>query len=81
MDRPARTFVLPVPLSRWSHHTPRSRRSQRNIGTAHLIPVINAVEAKIGRRSMETFYLEPKKISGKVCHQAMNAAAVTHKVG
>ncbi|MGY4327386.1 hypothetical protein ACVWWG_001803 [Bradyrhizobium sp. LB7.2] len=33
MHRPARTFVLPVPLSRWSHHTPRRRTPQRNVGT------------------------------------------------
>src|SRR6476469_1660111 len=26
-------FVLPVPLSRWSHHTPRCRTPQQNIGT------------------------------------------------
>src|ERR1700758_4465842 len=26
-------FVLPVPLSRWSHHTPRCRTPQRNVGT------------------------------------------------
>src|SRR3954451_11403774 len=26
-------IVLPVPLSRWSHHTPRSRIPQRNVGT------------------------------------------------
>jgi putative transposase len=45
MDRPAHTFVLPVPLSRWSHHTPRSWISQPNIGTENLIPVTNAVEA------------------------------------
>jgi transposase-like protein len=44
MDRPARTFVLPVPLSRWSHHTPRSRTSQPNIGTENLIPVNNPLE-------------------------------------
>src|SRR4249919_2974277 len=44
MDRPARTFVLPVPLSRWSHHTPRSCTSQPNSGTDHLIPVNNPLE-------------------------------------
>jgi transposase-like protein len=36
--------VLPVPLSRWSHHTPRSRTSQPNSGTDHLIPVNNPLE-------------------------------------
>jgi transposase-like protein len=33
-----------VPLSRWSHHTPRSRTSQPNSGTDHLIPVNNPLE-------------------------------------
>jgi putative transposase len=36
--------MLPVPLSRWSHHTPRSRKSQPDIGTADLIPVNNPLE-------------------------------------
>ena len=44
MDRPARTFMLPVPLSRWSHHTPRTCESQPNIGTENLIPVNNPLE-------------------------------------
>src|SRR5262249_14538111 len=39
-----RTFVLPVPPSRWSHHTPRPRRSQPNISTESLIPVNNPLE-------------------------------------
>ena len=36
--------MLPVPLSRWSHHTPRTYESQLNIGTANLIPVNNPLE-------------------------------------
>jgi putative transposase len=36
--------VLPVPLSRWSHHTLRCRIPQRNVGTENLIPVTNAIE-------------------------------------
>jgi transposase-like protein len=33
-----------VPLSRWSHHMPRSCTSQPNIGTENLIPVNNPLE-------------------------------------
>ena len=36
--------MLPVPPSRWSHHTPRPRRSQPNISTESLIPVNNPLE-------------------------------------
>ena len=54
MDRPARTFVLPVPLSRWSHHTPRSRTSQPNSGTDHLIPVNNPLERILREISRRT---------------------------
>ena len=38
------TFVLPAPLSRMSHYTPRSRKPPPDFGTAHLIPVTNAIE-------------------------------------
>jgi putative transposase len=34
-----------VPLSRWSHHTPRPHEPQQNVGTDILIPVTNAIEA------------------------------------
>src|SRR5271166_1022484 len=44
MDRPARTFVLPMPLSRWSHHTPRRWKSRLNVGIENLIPVNNPLE-------------------------------------
>jgi transposase-like protein len=44
MDRPARTFVLPMPLSRWSHHTPRRWKSRQNVGIENLIPVNNPLE-------------------------------------
>ena len=37
--------MLPVPPSRWSHHTPRPRGSQPNIGTEDLIPVTNVIES------------------------------------
>ena len=36
--------MLPVPLSRWSHHTPRPHEPQRNVGTDIFIPVTNAIE-------------------------------------
>lgn len=38
-------FVLPVPLSRRSHHTPRCRTPQRQLAPRNLIPVTNAIEA------------------------------------
>jgi transposase-like protein len=44
MDRPARTFVLPVPLSRWSHHTPRPDSRSRTSAPRNLIPVNNPLE-------------------------------------
>jgi transposase-like protein len=46
--------VLPVPPSRWSHHTPRPRRSQPNIGTEDLIPVINPIERLNGEIKRRT---------------------------
>jgi putative transposase len=48
MDRPARTFVLPVPLSRWSHHTPRSRTSQPNSGTERILREIRRRTRVVG---------------------------------
>ena len=39
MDRPARTFVLPVPLSRMVAPYATIRKPQPNIGTTNLIPV------------------------------------------
>ena len=44
MDRPARTFMLPMPLSRWSHHTPRRWKSRLNVSIENLIPVNNPLE-------------------------------------
>jgi transposase-like protein len=46
--------VLPVPPSRWSHHTPRPRGSQPNIGTEDLIPVINPLERLNGEIKRRT---------------------------
>lgn len=44
MDRPARTFVLPVPLSRMLAAYTLIRESEPNIGTEILIPVTNPLE-------------------------------------
>ena len=44
MDRPARTFVLPVPLSRMVAPYTLIRESGPNIGTAIFIPVTNPIE-------------------------------------
>ena len=46
--------MLPVPLSRWSHHTPQLRQPQRDFGAAILIPVTNPLERlnkEVKRRS------------------------------
>ena len=45
MDRPARTFVLPVPLSRMLAAYTLIRESEPNIGTEILIPVTNPIES------------------------------------
>jgi transposase-like protein len=44
MDRPARTFVLPVPLSRMLAAYTLIRESEPNISTEILIPVTNPLE-------------------------------------
>ena len=44
MHRPARTFVLPVPLSRMLAAYTGFRRTQPNIDTEILIPVTNRLE-------------------------------------
>jgi len=56
MDRPARTFVLPVPLSRMLAAYTLIRESEPNIGTEILIPVTNAIESlnRVIRKSIKT---------------------------
>ncbi len=44
MDRPARTFVLPVPLSRMLAAYNLIKRPEWNIGTRIFIPVTNLLE-------------------------------------
>jgi len=54
VDRPARTFVLPVPLSRMVTPYAVFKGTQPAIGTANLIPVTNPLERvnkEIKRRS------------------------------
>ncbi|GAW37260.1 hypothetical protein RA2_04337 [Roseovarius sp. A-2] len=48
MDRPARTFVLPVPLSRMLAAYTLIQESEPNIGTEILIPVTNLVDGMNG---------------------------------
>ena len=56
MDRPARTFVLPVPLSRMLAAYTLIRESEPNIGTEILIPVTNAIESlnRVIRKTTKT---------------------------
>ncbi|MBX6320887.1 MAG: hypothetical protein IRY94_03580 [Rhodospirillaceae bacterium] len=46
--------MLPVPLSRWSHHTPRPHEPQRNVGTDIFIPVTNLLERLFGEERRRT---------------------------
>lgn len=56
MDRPARTFVLPVPLSRMLAVYTLIRESGPNIGTKNCIPVTNAIESlnRVIRKTTKT---------------------------
>ncbi len=56
MDRPARTFVLPAPLSRMVAPYATIRRTQPDVGAANLIPVTNAIESlnRVIRKSIKT---------------------------
>ena len=55
-ERPARTFVLPVPLSRMLAAYTLIRESEPNIGTKICIPVTNAIESlnRVIRKSIKT---------------------------
>jgi transposase-like protein len=46
MDRPAHTFVLPVPLSRMLAAYTLIRESEPNIGTEILIPVTDEIKRR-----------------------------------
>ncbi|ETX13468.1 hypothetical protein OCH239_10150 [Roseivivax halodurans JCM 10272] len=54
MHRPARTFVLPVPLSRMLAAYTGFRRTQPNIDTEILIPVTNPIERLNGETKRRT---------------------------
>jgi len=54
MDRPARTFVLPVPLSRMVAPYATVRKPQQDIGTGFLIPVTNPIERLNGEIKRRT---------------------------
>ena len=71
MDRPARTFVLPVPLSRMVAPYTMARRPWPGIGTDLLIPVTNPLERLNGeiKRRTEVVGIFP------------NEAAITRLVG
>ena len=54
MDRPARTFVLPVPLSRMVAPYAAVQKPQPDVGTKDLIPVINPIERLNGEIKRRT---------------------------
>ena len=54
MHRPARTFVLPVPLSRMVAPYAMAERPRPDIGTAQLIPVTNPLERLNGEIKRRT---------------------------
>lgn len=54
VHRPARTFVLPVPLSRMLAAYTLIRESEPNIGTGIIMPVTNAAESLKTKRSFPT---------------------------
>src|SRR5437868_14772180 len=65
--------MLPVPLSRWSHHTPRCRTPQPNFGTENLIPVTNVVESTFAT-------VRHRTIRSKGCLSNKTALAMVFKL-
>ncbi len=73
MDRPARTFVLPVPLSRMLAAYTLIRKPGPNIGTEFLIPVSNPIES-----TFATVRHRTKKTKG--CLGRKTALAMTFRL-
>lgn len=65
MHRPARTFVLPVPLSRMLAAYTLIREAEPNIGTEIIMPVTNPIERLNGeiRRRTDVVGIFPNEAS------------------
>ena len=82
MDRPARTFVLPVPLSRMLTAYTLIRKSGPDIGTKIFIPVTNAIEAlnsKIRRAARTRGHFPSDDAAAKLIYLALNATSTEWK--
>ena len=80
MDRPARTFVLPVPLSRMVAPYATVQEPRREISTAIVIPVTNPIEsvfATVRHRTMRTKGALSAKTAKLMVFKLVNAAAKT----
>ncbi len=78
MDRPARTFVLPVPLSRMLAAYNLIKRPEWNIGTRIFIPVTNAIEAlnsKLRRAVRTRGHFPNDDAAMKLLYLVLNQAA------
>ncbi len=78
MDRPARTFVLPVPLSRMLAAYTLIPESEPNIGTENFIPVTNAIEAlnsKLRRAIRARGHFPSDEAATKLLYLVLNRAA------
>jgi hypothetical protein len=83
---PEHRHLLPAPSCSpclrpgWSHHTLRSRKPQRNLGTDHLIPVTNPIEsvfATVRHRTVRTKEALSAKTAKLMVFKLVDAAAKT----
>ena len=81
-DRPAHTFVLPVPLSRMVAPYATVQEPRREIGTAIFIPVTNAIEAlnsKLRRAVRTRGHFPSDDAAAKLLYLVLNHAAADWK--
>ena len=80
MDRPARTFVLPVPLSRMVAPYATVQEPRREISTAIVIPVTNPIEsvfATVRHRTVRTKGSLSQRTARLMVFKLVSAAAKT----
>ena len=65
--------MLPVPLSRWSHNTPRPQEPRPNVGTDIFIPVTNPIESTFAT-------VRHRTIRSKGCLSNKTALAMVFKL-